>query len=88
MPIGAGSIRAGSCFDLFPFSHKVVPIKSVGSGGGLGFGYRTSCDQYIGVTIFFLFLNPSKIGLEVNLEWSRRSEMFGYVSFPGWLPLP
>ena len=36
-----------SCIYLFPFSHKVVPQKASGGGGGVV--YHTSTGQYIGV---------------------------------------
>ena len=38
-----------SCLYLFPFSHKVVPQKSVGSGGGGGGSYTDTTFQLVNI---------------------------------------
>ena len=57
---------------LFVLSQSGLPKKRGGRGD-------TSCDQYIyiGVTIF---LEPR---LKLDEKWSRRSEIFGWVTFLG-----
>ena len=59
----------------------------VGGGGGGGRIPHFNWSIYRGGNFFFLFRSWGKIGQKIGWEWSRRSEIFGCVSFLGWLPL-
>ena len=72
-----------SCLYLFPFSHKVVPQKASGGGGGRGVVYHTSTGQYIGVATFFFFVSGLKLdekSIENGLEGQKFLVFSGVVA--------